>query len=535
MARVLFVDREGIIRKSVAEELLHDGYEVVTSDRSTGLIPLIQQEMPDVVVIEAHLETETAGLEVLQGIHDSHPNIPIIIYTADASLMGDLRAINSDYYVVKSSGLSDLKETIKAALQPPPLMTSSPYDIAVSKIERFFASAVNRELEPPMEYERLQGVHKLGVYLSHLEAESGHRFTGDLRSFYSHQREVFLLELKKARLIAFSLIGAYFAVDQSTLNAYIASSYRKGRFSVLSLVRFSFEIYSVSDYVKRLREGGYELLHHARGGPNSIVRSIEFEPQYHQSGISILSYFGTILTKKYPDKEVKIRIEQDGLKVTMIIETLEGDKEVIEKTLMDYGLVITGKMPPETLIDDPLTVLELRSELRIANARIENQRELLEYKDAEIGNLRETVGQLLAGPAQPPPNITINVDASPTASAQVSQHFEFSPTLSFMQDGLSDLKSLLPDASDQETIKDLQEGLQELGAQDSPDEVKKSSVMAKIRNFLNGLESAENRIGKTIKGVKKGVKIVQKLAGHYNDIADWCGLPRVPKPFLKSE
>ena len=31
---------------------------------------------------------------------------------------------------------------------------------------------------------------------------------------------------------------------------------------------------------------------------------------------------------------------------------------------------------------------------------------------------------------------------------------------------------------------------------------------------------------------KDGVGIAQKLARHYNGIAQWCGLPVVPEPFL---
>ena len=38
---------------------------------------------------------------------------------------------------------------------------------------------------------------------------------------------------------------------------------------------------------------------------------------------------------------------------------------------------------------------------------------------------------------------------------------------------------------------------------------------------------------KVIEGTKNGVDIAQDLAEKYNDIAQWAGLPQVPKPFLK--
>jgi len=125
-----------------------------------------------------------------------------------------------------------------------------------------------------------------------------------------------------------------------------------------------------------------------------INRSIEFPPEYYQTGISILNYFGTVLKKKDPNSNATINIKQDGLKVTMIIDPMDGDKEVIEKTLDEYGLVITGEKPIEEFTDDKLFIIELRSELRMAQERIERQRDLLQYKDNEVKSLKDDVKDL---------------------------------------------------------------------------------------------------------------------------------------------
>ncbi|MCP4108141.1 MAG: toll/interleukin-1 receptor domain-containing protein [Desulfobacteraceae bacterium] len=111
-----------------------------------------------------------------------------------------------------------------------------------------------------------------------------------------------------------------------------------------------------------------------------IERFIEFPPEYHQAGISVLNYFGTVLKKKLPGTKATIKIEQDGLKVKMIINPVDGgDKEIIEKTLDEYGLVIMGRMTPEEFTKgDKFAKLELKNELRIAYHRIESQRELLQ-------------------------------------------------------------------------------------------------------------------------------------------------------------
>ncbi len=46
----------------------------------------------------------------------------------------------------------------------------------------------------------------------------------------------------------------------------------------------------------------------------------------------------------------------------MIIDPLEGDREVIEKTLDEYGLVVTGKMTPEEFPQDEIFIVPVRLE-----------------------------------------------------------------------------------------------------------------------------------------------------------------------------
>jgi len=139
-----------------------------------------------------------------------------------------------------------------------------------------------------------------------------------------------------------------------------------------------------------------------------IERSIEFPPEYKQAGVSILNYFSEILRKKYPESEATVQIKQDGLKVSMIIDTAKGEREIIEKTLNDYGLVITGQMSPEQFTDDKHQIIELKSELRIAQVRIEMQKDLLLDKSAQVDKLFLMLGNTL----QTPQHIHISNQAS---------------------------------------------------------------------------------------------------------------------------
>lgn len=110
-----------------------------------------------------------------------------------------------------------------------------------------------------------------------------------------------------------------------------------------------------------------------------IIRSVELPPEFHQSGISLLTYFGTILRNRFPSSRAKIRIEQCDTVVTMSIDPLEEDREKIEDLLDEYGCVITGKKSPKAFISNKALMMDLRHEIRYAVVRIEHQKELSQY------------------------------------------------------------------------------------------------------------------------------------------------------------
>lgn len=125
-----------------------------------------------------------------------------------------------------------------------------------------------------------------------------------------------------------------------------------------------------------------------------IKRSIKFPPELKQAGISILSYFSHILSAKYPDMEVSVTIEQTDDKVTLIIDSPEGECERIEKDLAAYGLIVIGEKSPEELLNDPLEIIRLKNKLEIAALELRQTRELLyserQQYNARIHQLEET-------------------------------------------------------------------------------------------------------------------------------------------------
>jgi hypothetical protein len=249
-----------------------------------------------------------------------------------------------------------------------------------------------------------------------------------------------------------------------------------------------------------------------------IIRSIEFPPEYYQTGMSILSHFGSVLRKKYPNQKVRIRLDQEDLKVTMTVYPLEGKPEVIEEALDEYGLVITGQMTPEDYTDDRQLLMQLRTELRVAQVRAEAQKDTIEYQRSDLSKLHKLLNTGLRHP--PPIQNIINV--------------KIAPQINLIQGGLNELKEQLPAGSDEaDSVRELQDNIEHIEIMVSPEDVAKSSEMSKFRRFINDLGDEKSNLGKTIRGIKKGTDIARELAGTYNEIAQWCGLPQVPKPFTK--
>jgi len=268
----------------------------------------------------------------------------------------------------------------------------------------------------------------------------------------------------------------------------------------------------------------------------TIERCIEFPAEYKQAGISILSFFGEVLKQKHPNMEAVVRIEQDGLNIRMVIEPKSGEPEIIEKTLDEYGLVITGQMSPEKFTSDPFLVISLKHELSMAKARIEAQKELLHYqectaqeKDARIDQLISLIGMAL----KHNPNQNFQIDVSPTISSSNRFLIDLSNSVNNISKLLETLSGKgLDKVLNIKEIDEIKRQLQELNLHDVS-EVKTSTALVKLRGIIKKLNDAEGHIGKTIGTIKNGYSTVQKLAKYYNEVAQWFGLPQVPTTFLK--
>lgn len=116
MTKILIVDDYERTQILFADEFTDEGYEVFTSEDASGVMEMIDQMNPDLVVMEIALQAYD-GLDILQDIRRSHYDLPVILWTAYPYFKGDLRLIAADYCVFKSADMEELKKKVEMALE----------------------------------------------------------------------------------------------------------------------------------------------------------------------------------------------------------------------------------------------------------------------------------------------------------------------------------------------------------------------------------------------------------------------------------
>lgn len=125
---------------------------------------------------------------------------------------------------------------------------------------------------------------------------------------------------------------------------------------------------------------------------NTIINKLLFKPEYKQAGISILNYFAEVLKTKLPDLHAPIEISQDGNLITLSIQTENGTKQIVQKTLDTYISVVTKYEKPTKLFNKDTELLEiqrLENKLELAAVEIKQNMKLLNFQENVIKDLQQ--------------------------------------------------------------------------------------------------------------------------------------------------
>jgi CheY-like chemotaxis protein len=112
---ILVVEDDNNQRALYEEELRDEGYNVLSAPDGREALRIVSETKPDLVVLDINMPVMD-GLDTLNQMLEEVREMPVIINTAYASYKDSFTSWAADAYVVKSSDLTPLKDTIKRLL-----------------------------------------------------------------------------------------------------------------------------------------------------------------------------------------------------------------------------------------------------------------------------------------------------------------------------------------------------------------------------------------------------------------------------------
>ena len=116
-ARILVIDDELVIRKTISLALTHAGYVVDTAESGKEAIEKAEANFYNLALIDIRLP-DMEGTELLTTLKKTTPKMVKIILTGYPALQNAVKAINGgvDYYIIKPVDPDELLRVIKEEL-----------------------------------------------------------------------------------------------------------------------------------------------------------------------------------------------------------------------------------------------------------------------------------------------------------------------------------------------------------------------------------------------------------------------------------
>jgi two-component system, NtrC family, response regulator AtoC len=116
--KILVIDDEKLIRWTLEQHLVKEGYEVVTADSAEKGLQFIADETPDIILLDNRLP-EMTGLELLEKLNVSERGLMVIMITAYGIVETAVRAmkLGAYDYISKPFNLDEITFVIRKALE----------------------------------------------------------------------------------------------------------------------------------------------------------------------------------------------------------------------------------------------------------------------------------------------------------------------------------------------------------------------------------------------------------------------------------
>jgi len=119
MDKILLIEDDPLIRKTVELKFKKEGFDVICCDNGKDGLEKLTSELPDIVLTDMMLPY-VSGLEIVNAVKAiSEKNIPVIVFSSmgQEHIVEEAFALGADDYVTKPFSLTELTIRIKRQLK----------------------------------------------------------------------------------------------------------------------------------------------------------------------------------------------------------------------------------------------------------------------------------------------------------------------------------------------------------------------------------------------------------------------------------
>ena len=155
MSKVLVIEDDAAILRGLADNLVHEGYEVVTATTGEAGYDLQKSQKPDLLILDLMLP-RMSGLELCRKLRSEGVQIPILMLTAKSEESDRVIGLDlgADDYVTKPFSLRELMARVRALLRRIHTEIGLPDELQFGDVQVDFRRYVARRCGKPVEMTR---------------------------------------------------------------------------------------------------------------------------------------------------------------------------------------------------------------------------------------------------------------------------------------------------------------------------------------------------------------------------------------------
>jgi DNA-binding response OmpR family regulator len=155
MTKVLVVEDDPGILRTVADNLRFEQYDVVTATDGETAYAIHRSEQPDLIVLDLMLP-RMSGLELCRKLRSEDVQVPVLMLTARSEEADRVRGLDlgGDDYVTKPFSVAELMARVRALLRRASLASEVPAILRFGQVEVDFRRYAAQRAGQPVEMTR---------------------------------------------------------------------------------------------------------------------------------------------------------------------------------------------------------------------------------------------------------------------------------------------------------------------------------------------------------------------------------------------